>query len=287
MILLADCGSTKTKWAVSADGKVRLFMSSGVNPLMTGRDVIKERFEKEMLPNLDGKMPDEIYFYGAGCASSEICRTVSELLSECSGCSKVYVASDLLGAARSLCGREKGIACILGTGANSCLFDGTDIAEHVPPLGYVLGDEGSGAVIGRLLVGNVLKNQLPRSVVDSFFSRYQLNAADIITRVYREPEANKFLASFMPFVAENISVSEIRDMVCGEFVRFLRRNVMQYTGVFELPVYFTGSVAARFAEQLHCAADICGLGIARIEADPMPGLIEYHLSGNYTKSFCR
>lgn len=277
VILIADGGSTKTNWALIGHGCRHTFVTSGMNPLVLCEDEVVRLLREELTPHISGLDIDSVFFYGAGCIPS-VCGNMRGFLMAVTRCDDVCVESDLLGAARALCGHEQGIACILGTGSNSCKFDGSDIVQHVSPLGYVLGDEGSGAVMGRILLGNILKKQLPLPVIEDFFASYALDASAIIECVYRQPAPNKFMASFMPFVSKHIGVPEVEHMVVDEFKRFFKRNVMQYGGVDMLPVKFTGSVALHFAPQLRKAASECGLSVDSIVADPLPGLIAYHTS---------
>lgn len=275
--LIADCGSTKTRWAILSDTCVPdIFTTSGINPITMSREEVRQVLDSQLTPHLANMEIDTIYFYGAGCATEAICASMVQMLSEATGCSTVEVESDLLGAARALCGHHTAIACILGTGSNSCLFNGTDITEHVSPLGYILGDEGSGAVIGRTLIGNILKRQLPADIIADFEADYHLSAAEIINRVYRQPMPNTFLASFTPFVHKHIHRPEIEAIVTEQFTLFLKRNVLNYTGAKQLPLHFTGSVAHHFAPQLHKAAATMDMTVATIIPDPLPRLLAYH-----------
>ena len=182
----------------------------------------------------------------------------------------------MLAAARGVCGHESGIACILGTGSNSCAYDGNKIVKNVSPLGFILGDEGSGAVLGKLLVGDILKNQMPKKVIDRFFEKYNLTSAEIIDRVYRQPKPNTFLASFVPFLGENIGEPCIYNLVEESFRSFLRRNVRQYDGWDRLPIGFNGSIAKIYREPLEEALKEEGMHLGRIVQAPMEGLVEYH-----------
>lgn len=253
-VLIADSGSTKTDWAFLQDGKaVKTIRTAGLNPFQVTEEQIAEEIRKvaEALPQPSiqngGKATplelDSIHFYGAGCTPEKQPVVEKALRSVFNISGICEVASDMLGAARAVCGDKPGICCILGTGSNSCLYDGDKIVKNVPPLGFILGDEGSGAVMGRILVGDILKNQLPRQIRDKFFEKYHLSQADIIDRVYRQPKPNTFLASFMPFIGKNIGEPEIRSLVKESFRSFLRRNVMQYDGWQTLPIGFVGSIA--------------------------------------------
>ena len=189
---------------------------------------------------------------------------------------KVEVASDLLAAARAVCGREPGIACIMGTGSNSCYYDGEKVVMNVSPLGYILGDEGSGAVLGKLLVGDVLKKQLPEYLCEKFMREYNLDYTTIITSVYRKPAANRFLAQFAPFLEHNIEEPAIHAIVLRSFTDFFTRNVASYPGYKELPCNFVGSIAFCERKVLQEAADALGITIGTVIKDPMEGLVKYH-----------
>ncbi len=280
-MLIADCGSSKISWLFAEGDRHTQFTTPGLNALLTSQPVICERLTAEVLPHLPVDTSiDAIYFYGAGCVSAQVCADVAQALRDVFGNPAVVeVYSDLLAAARSLCGHVPGIACILGTGSNSCVYDGKDIIDNVSPLGYILGDEGSGAVLGKLLVGNVLKRQLPADICSLFHEQTGLDRLDIINNVYRKPDANRFLASLSPFIADHIDCHELRDMVFEAFVAFFRRNVALYEQASQgMPCHFTGSVAYHYADILAEAAETTGFTIGRIERAPMSGLLSYHIS---------
>lgn len=282
MRIIADAGSTKISWAIQkSPTEWFIIRTSGINPLTAPDDMIACRLADELLPAIEHQIPSEIIYYGAGCIPTVTGR-MARLLSDATGCKNVTVASDMLGAARSLCGHRPGIACILGTGSNSCYYDGHDIADSVPPLGYILGDEGSGAVLGRRFISDLLKRQLPEEIKQQFEKRFGLSASDIIDRTYRQPEANKFLASFVPFIKEFACVSEINRLVTDEFTLFLKRNIAAYPN---LPVNFTGSIAANFKEQLTQALQSCGMTLGKIEPNPINGMIDFHTEQLYTNIY--
>ncbi len=276
-ILLADSGSTKTHWCLMADGKpMSDVRTKGLNPFQMSGDEIALTLQQELLPALPTADVDSVYFYGAGCTPEKqplVADTLRRVLTINGVCE---VRSDMLAAARAICGHAPGIACILGTGSNSCAFDGQEITMNVPALGFILGDEGSGAVLGRMLVGNVLKRQLPAAVCERFLSQYATTQADIIERVYRQPQPNKYLASFAPFLKENIGVPEVEAIVKEGFRAFLRRNVAQYPGYHSLPIGFNGGIAEAFEEQLTTVLAEEGMHLGRIIQEPMEGLVEYH-----------
>ncbi len=277
MILIADGGSTKIEWAFADGGRLQATATtSGLNPVLLTAGAIEAALRTELLPHIN-LLPDSVIFYGAGCIPGEPTERMSEALCRVfgSGC-RIEINTDLLGAARAVCGHESGIACILGTGSNSCAYDGCAITANVSPLGYILGDEGSGAVLGRRLVSDVLKSQLPPDVCRQFSETYGMDRGEVIAAVYRGEAPNRYLASFVPFLAENIERIEIYDLVCGEFIRFLTRNVMAYDGCRTLPLNFIGSVAYHFADVLRDAVARCGCRMGNIVKRPMPGLLKYH-----------
>ncbi|MDR1937471.1 MAG: ATPase [Tannerellaceae bacterium] len=276
MILIADSGSTKTEWCVADKGvPAQKVLTAGMNPYFQSPEEIKRDIELSLLPAVKDLDIEAVCFYGAGCASPEKKRIIFDVLSSLL-LVPIEVHSDLTGAARALCGRQAGIACVLGTGSNSCLYDGESIVRNIAPLGYILGDEGSGAVLGRLLAGDCLKNQLPGHLVDKFMTQYRLTPSEILERVYRQPFPNRFLATLSRFLIENIHEPAIHDLVYHSFRSFFIRNVMQYDGFRDYPVYFTGSIAFYYRQVLREAARSVSLDIQRIEPAPMPGLLAYH-----------
>lgn len=279
MILIADCGSTKIDWCLVSEGEVKKeIFTTGMNALMLTVEEMKARIADELVPQLPCR-PDEIsevHYYGAGCVGGDVNENVAEAIRANIPAPVIEVASDLLAAARALCGKEPGIACIIGTGSNSCYYDGKEIVDNVSPLGYILGDEGSGAVLGKLLVGDVLKNQLPRELCEKFLAEYELDRLTIIKRVYREPQANRFLASLTPFLIHNIEEPAIHRLVLNSFKSFFVRNITNYARYKELPVNFVGSIAYYYGEVLGEAAASVGCHIGRIIKSPMEGLLSYH-----------
>ncbi len=276
MILIADSGSTKTEWCVSQDGiPVRQIRTNGTNPYFQSAAEIEAELDRVLLPAIGDLPVEAVFFYGAGCAFPE----QHKLISDCIQAHipvVVEVYSDLTGAARALLGRERGIACILGTGSNSCLYDGKEIIQQTPALGYILGDEGSGAVLGRLLVGDCLKKQFPRHLADAFLERYQLTQADILERVYRQPFPNRFLASLVPFLHEHLEEEAVYRLVYNSFCQFFIRNLLPYADARTYAVGFTGSVAWYFRDVLRDAARSQGFRTGVILQSPMEGLLRYH-----------
>jgi N-acetylglucosamine kinase-like BadF-type ATPase len=278
MILIADSGSTKTDWCVVDGEEIKMCRTSGTNPVFQMGEEIEKVLTEELLPQIGDEAPDAVYFYGAGCGSDDKIKSVRCAIADTLKVKgEIEVASDMLSAARSLCGDQSGIACIIGTGSNSCFYDGKRIVKNVSPLGYILGDEGSGACLGKQFIGDMLKGQLSRKVVENFDERYGLKAEEIIDRVYRCPFPNRFLASLSPFILENIEDKGVHDMVLSGFKSFIVRNVMHYD-CKSYPVHFTGSVAFHYRAVLEEAAAETGIRIGEITKSPMEGLIKYHIN---------
>lgn len=281
MILIADSGGTKVEWCLlDRKGEVQRLVTIGMNALMVSVQEMTRRISMEVAAPL-GKLKNEvreIFFYGAGCVSPSVCEGVKRALSaNFSNAAEINVTSDLLATARALCGDEPGIACILGTGSNSCYYDGEKISRNVSALGYILGDEGSGAYLGKILVSDVLKEQLPPDVREMFLKKHPITAVEVIQRVYREPGAQSYLASFTPFLKEHLDHPAIHKLVFDAFCAFFRRNVSVY-GMPELPVNFVGSIAYYYKDVLTEAAEHCNFKIGRVIKTPVDRLVKYHLS---------
>lgn len=277
MILLADSGSTKTDWClVDQKNSVTKVRTAGINPFFQSSEEIANELATHLVPHLPTTHLESVYFYGAGCTKEKSPIVAEALKKQFEITGACEVATDMLAAARGLCGHQPGIACIMGTGSNSCAYDGKDITKNVSPLGFILGDEGSGAVLGRTLVGDVLKNQLPKDIVEAFHVEYGLSNADIIDHVYRQKFPNRFLASFVPFLAKHIENKAIFDLVKENFRRFLVRNVKQYQGWEHLPIGFVGSIAYYFQQPLKEALEAEHMTIGKTIQAPMEGLIAYH-----------
>ena len=238
------------------------------------RHAVRSIVEDELLPHLGTRCDlAAVYYYGAGVVSDAQRTFLADTLSALSP--RVEVNGDMLGAARAVLGSQAGIACILGTGSNTCQYDGHDIVDNVPAMGYILGDEGSGASIGRRFIGDLFKREYPDEVRRAWDVEVGLDLADVIERVYRQPGANSFLGSVVPFVRKMTTVPQVGAMVMDEFDRFFRRNVVKYDHELNL-LGLVGSVAHHFAPEISAVAARHGYRIATIIADPMPGLVKYH-----------
>lgn len=276
MILVADSGSTKTNWSVCEKGQlICQLLTSGTNPFFQTTEEITNEIGTSLWPTLSSFQIETVYFYGAGCAFTEQTDIIREAFKPFTNV-PVEVYSDLMGAARSLCGKQSGIACILGTGSNSCYYDGLSIRQQISPLGFILGDEGSGAVLGKLLVADCLKHQLPENICKKFMEQYSLTPALLLDRIYKKPFPNRFLAHLSGFLLENIEEQAIYNLVYNSFRSFFIRNVMQYEGYKNCPIHFTGSIAYYYRKVLLDAASSLQLTLGKIEKEPMPGLISFH-----------
>ena len=285
MILLADSGSTKVHWClVTASGQCSDVFTDGINPLFQTCDAMRNSICNQLLPQISSLLwagtLTHVFFYGAGCTPEKkvfVHRALEQVFKK----AEIFVASDMLGAARGLLGHHPGVACILGTGSGSCFYDGEQIEWCVPSLGYILGDEGSAAVLGKRLVGDLLKNQLGDDLKEAFFAEYNTSMADIIEKVYRQPFPNRFLAKLSKFCADHIEDPRIHDLVYDHFVQFIRRNLVQYfkeSGVRsqESGVGFVGSIAYYYRPILEEAMKAEGMPMGIVLKDPIEGLKEYH-----------
>lgn len=291
MILIADSGSTKTDWAIVTGASQPVVLNTqGINPVHQSREeivrILREEFVSLMASNpevqklrssaiLTPQFPLAVYFYGSGIRP-EMETLMTVLLRETFPQAQIVEAhSDLLGAARALCGRNEGIASILGTGANSCLYDGKAIVEHTPALGYILGDEGSGAVLGKRFIHDLYGGIFSENIRETFEKETKLTLAEIIKRVYRQPMANRFLASLSEFITNHLDDSEVRGVVVQNFIDFLRYHISPYCRQ-DLPVSFVGSVAWYYKDELHEAAERLGYKLGTVLKTPLAGLIRYH-----------
>lgn len=277
MILIADCGGTKSDWCLVNRGTVTYrFIGAGINAaVINDVDALAGIFESVKTQLSHHDTISNIFYYGAG-ATGTSALLITELLKNVFPFTAVEVSTDMLGAARSLCGNRPGIAAILGTGSNSCYYDGRIITANTPPLGYILGDEGSGASMGKALINGIFKQLFSRGIIEAFNSHYNLYLDEIITKVYRGPNANAYLASFAIFISKHRKKPEIKGLIENCFSQFFERNIMQYPEHGEVPMHAVGSVAWHFKEELYHVAELRGIHLATVQQSPMPGLIKFH-----------
>lgn len=275
MIVIADSGSTKTDWALVEDVQYSVETTQGINPFHQSRGEILRILREELLPHIDAKSVSDVYFYGSGIRP-EMESVMEDMLREVFSHANVVEAhSDLLGAARALCGHGEGIACILGTGGNSCLYDCDHIVKNTPALGYILGDEGSGAVLGKRFLHDLYSGVLSDKIKIDFEVSTRLSLPEIIRRVYREPMPNRFLASLSPFIHDHLNHPAVRQLVIDCLTDFLRIHIAPYQRP-DLPISFVGSIAWYYQNELHEAADAFGYKIGTVMRTPLEGLVCYH-----------
>lgn len=274
--LVADSGSTKTDWLLLDEeyGNSE-FHTTGINPVRDSSSIITNVLMDELVPYIPSACEvSKVHFYGAGCMDpyrSELIKILKDIFPN----AEITAESDLLGAARALCGKDPGIVCILGTGSNSGLYDGKHIINNISPLGFILGDEGSGAVLGRTLIGNLIKGDMPSGLLEDFLDFFHLTIPEIIDKVYRKPCPNLFLASLVPFIQDHREIPQIHDMLVSSFRQFITRNVCHY-GHREMPVNFVGSIAHTFKRELSESIEAEGLILGEIIQHPIQNMAKFH-----------
>lgn len=269
--LIADAGGTSTGWAYVTDDGATRFNTSGINPIVMSGESIDLVIDDiaALLPDA----PEKVRFYGAGCRDYLTITKVAESLRRRWPEANITVESDLVGAARALFGNLPGIACILGTGSNSGVYDGFRIAANIPPLGYILGDEGSGAALGKAFLNRLFKHSFSRDVSSRAYDMLGTSLHEILEHVYRSESPNRYLAGFAPVVWRLIDSPEVEQMVKEQFRLFFDRNIEPY-GRPDFPVGFVGGVASRFESQLREAIPC---EIKAIVADPLDNLVKKEL----------
>lgn len=274
-ILLADSGATKTDWHLISDtGKETGLQTPGCHPLYTEEKTLGWMIKERVLSSVPA--PDVVYFYGAGCHGEETCRRVQTSLSSAFGEIPIHVESDMLGAARALCGREPGIACILGTGSNSCQYDGVSITRQIPALGYILGDEGSAAHLGRMVLQAYFYEELPEEASRYLEKHHSMQKAHIIKEVYEKTRNSRFIASFSQLFSEFPDHPSLNRLLDRSFTEFIERHVLKYDLADTTPVHFTGSVAWHHRGRLSLLLQNRNRVPGRFLRSPMPGLIKWH-----------
>ena len=274
--LIADSGSTKAEWCLLEGGKKKIIFTQGISPYFLNTNQIAELLARELVPNLQRKKPAELYYYGTGCMDPKNVRLVKKAIQQVFPDVYAEVTHDLMGAARALCGREKGIACILGTGANSCYFNGKRIVKKSPGLGFILGDECSGAYLGRRVIQYYLYKTFDEDLNARFESKYGETQASILESVYKKPLPNRYLASFSLFLTENRGHYMIENIIEDGLNDFFFVHICKYRESWTKPIHFTGGVAFAYRDVI---AELCKgyeLQLGKIIRNPMEGLIQYH-----------
>jgi len=276
MYIIADAGSTKIDWRLIFDnGAIKGVTTPGVNPILMTEEQVTDAFVTKAAKFAADEEVTNVYYYGAGILSDEIKAKMCNSLKHLFPKAECFAASDMVAAARALCGRKPGIACILGTGSNCCLYDGENIENNVPAGGFILGDEASGAYFGKRLISDYIKGLLPAAIEQEFKKRYELDYPAIVQKVYKEPMPSRWLASFSPFISEYRHHPYIVKMLSTGFDEFLRRNVLRYD-TQKNSVNFTGSIAFYYKDILEKSLTSFGMKPGKIVRTPMDGLIAYH-----------
>lgn len=276
MIIIADSGSTKTAWRIlQNETKIEQATGLGLNPYYLSSERILEEIDTGFLK--DYKNAEfQLFFYGSGCASQEKKKLMKDLFQSVLKNAQIEIYDDMLGAARATCNKEEGITCILGTGSNSCFYDGENVVKNIPSSGFILGDEGSGSFMGKVLMGDFIRGSMPEKISDKLLKRFELNRDMILDNVYHQPQANKFLAQFGKFIFQNLKDPYCSKLVVDTFDQFFVKYVMNYERYNEVNVHFVGSIAFYFSDLLRKTAKKHGIRVKNILENPIAGLTLYH-----------
>ncbi|HYK46347.1 MAG TPA: N-acetylglucosamine kinase, partial [Parafilimonas sp.] len=270
-ILIADSGSTKCEWCLLDDGRKKTIITKGISPYFLKKEDISLLLQKELLPKLKQVKIDNIFFYGTGLKDDNNKRLLRSVLKHLFPFADVEVQTDLLAAARALCKNGKGISCILGTGSNSCYYNGRRIIKNSPGLGFILGDEGSGAYLGRKVVQHFLYNTFDEELMLAFKKKYNTSDTEILEGVYRQPQPNRYLASFSLFLAENRGHYMIENIIEDGLNDFFFTHLCKYNESWLYPIHFTGGVAYGFRDVIKELCHSYEMELGVILKRPMDG----------------
>jgi len=277
MILIADSGSTKTSWILTDGEKIiKNITTVGYNPYYYKGDSLLDIMKVELLPLIDGDSIEKVFFYGSGCSSDINCTMVKSGLWQLFPNALVEVNHDLFGAAVALLKKNEGIACILGTGSNSCYWDGKKIIQNVPSVGYLLGDEGSGTYIGMKLLKGILEDRAPSDIIKIFYNKYNISFEGVLNEIYNKPKPNVFISAISIFAQENIDNYWVRNVIKQSFIDFIENQIMQYSNFQNLQVSFLGSIAYYFRDILIETCNENDINVDIIIKDPIESLFLYH-----------
>jgi glucosamine kinase len=275
-ILIADSGATKCEWCLLSGGRKKKLNTQGISPYFLDAKEIGQILTSELLPALKNIQVDVVYYYGTGCFNPDNRKIVQKAVQQAFPGAAVHVTHDLMGAALALCGKSKGVACILGTGSNSCYFDGRRIAKNSPGLGFVLGDEGSGAYLGKKVLQYYLYNTFDEELRYKFDAKYVTTSKEILENVYKKPLPNRYLASFNLFLVENRGHYMVENIIEDGLNDFFFQHLCKFRESWKLPIHFVGAVAYGFRDVIK---ELCGtyeFELGKIMQKPMDGLIRYH-----------
>lgn len=279
MKLIADSGATKTAWALVEGGQVTYLKTQGLSPYYFTAEQIADTLRGELLTAMPNTGVEAVYFYGTGCATKPMQDIVAKGLKLVWGKTlKTEVSSDLTAAARSLCGKSKGVVCILGTGSNSCVYNGKKITRNNPAPGFILGDEGSGAYLGKKVLQHFIYQTFDEELMHKFNIAYQTDYRTILDHVYKQPWPNRYLASFTTFLSENRGHYMIENILEDGIGEFIMTHLYKYTESWIWPIHFTGSIAWHFMDKLEELAQAFNLQLGTVRQAPLDGLVAYHAS---------
>lgn len=279
-ILVADSGSTKTAWCLIEGSKKKNITTQGISPYFLNDDTLLEILKKELAPKTAHAIVDEVFYYGTGCSNDDNISLIKRGLKKLYPKAKIHINHDLLGAAKGLCGDDKGIACILGTGSNSCFYNGKKVVKNSPGLGYVLGDEGSGTHLGKKVLQHFMYNTFDAELMDKFEAKYKTNNKEILDNVYKGKMANRYLSGFVPFLIENRGHYMIENIIEDCLNDFFFYHIYKYRESWTLPINFVGSIAFGFKDVLKQMCNDFELKLGKVIKDPMDGLVKYHMEKN-------
>ncbi|MGQ0828283.1 MAG: N-acetylglucosamine kinase [Bacteroidota bacterium] len=278
MLLIADSGSTKTHWVLVDNKNVQSHYNTiGYNPYFIDSKGIYQSLSENLLSQLDGSAVTKVFFYGAGCSTTEKINIVQQAMATAFPKAELFVSHDLLAAARALLGDERGFAAIIGTGSNTCIYDGKEIEKNIDSVGYLLGDEGSGCYIGKKITRDFMRGYLPDDLKKNFDKKYNITAADIFDAMYNKPLPNRFLAGFAAFADENKEHPYIQKIVKESLNDFFKNLVSHYPGYSELTFNCIGSVGFVFRDILKEVAGSYKMRIGTLLQSPIEDLVKYHL----------
>ena len=279
MMLIVESGSTKSDWVLVSEGKIaKRYKTMGFNPFFHNETIIYNSIKQNRELLSISKKTKQVFFYGAGCSSDELNLVVKKALGKLFINASINVDHDLLACALATYDGKPAISCIIGTGSNSCLFDGENLVEVVPALGYILGDEGSGSYYGKKLLTDYLYGKLPIDIKQEFDKTFKTSKADIFDNIYMKPHANVYLASFMRFLSGLNEHEYVENMLKQGMKHFMVNHVCCYDNFKELKVHFIGSMSFVFQEQLKFAANELNISLGAIIKNPIDGLVSYHIN---------
>ena len=275
-ILIADSGSTKCDWCFVHKGKRSYITTMGISPYFLSPAQMEELITKEVFANITPKV-SAIYFYGTGMGEKSNIENLKKVFTKIFHAPKISISDDMHGAALSVCGDNKGVVSILGTGSSSCYYNGKKVAKSRLGLGYVLGDEGSGSYFGKKVLQHYLYEIFDEDLSNKFHSQYNLTRGDILNNVYRKQFANRYLATFTMFLAENRGHYMIENIIEDGINDFIHNHIYKFSESWKMPVNFVGSVANGFKDVIQSVCDTSGLELGKIIHKPLDGLVEYHI----------